>query len=106
MRGTELELIGYKIISKSYSQVRAIFAELGTSDTELLRALKEGHGIEFDSLHMDPVLHFVVSSQQCELLFANGIPAPTFLQILGSSEVIDLNEENAKGRFEALKKGE
>lgn len=57
------EMVQIRVISKSYSQVRAIVGELGQSDTDLLRGLRECHGINFDSLHVDPTLHIVVSSQ-------------------------------------------
>ena len=42
-------MVGFKVVQKQYSQVRAIFAELGQSDTVLLRALSHGHGITFNT---------------------------------------------------------
>jgi hypothetical protein len=102
----QLDLIGYKIVMKLYSQVRMIFAELGESDTLLLRALRDGHGIQFNSLIEDPMLYFVVGSDQMEALKESGAGNPTFLQLLGTCEVIDTNKERAMQRFEKLKRGE
>ena len=97
-------LVGFKVIKKRYQQVRQIFAELGQSDTALLRALKEGHGIEFDSLRQDPFLYFIVSQEQTEGLKRAGIESPTFLQLLGSSEVIShTSEEDAIAKYLAMK---
>ena len=104
-RNNTLDLIGYNIVSKRYSQVRAIFAELGQSDTILLMALKKGHGIVIDK-DQDPDLFFIVSSQQMGLMKDNNIPNPTWLQILGTSPVIATTAEDAKTRFESMMKGD
>lgn len=57
-----LDVIRFKIIAKRYSQIRAVMAEhTGESDTALLRALRNGHGIEFDSLRQDPIIYIVIS---------------------------------------------
>lgn len=98
-----LDLVGYKVITKLYSQVRAIFAELGESDTLLLRALRDGHGIEFDSLRTDPALFFVIGSDQIEKLQEAEIDSPTFLQLMGTAEVISLVESDAIAKWKALK---
>lgn len=99
-------MVGFKVVQKQYSQIRAIFAELGQSDTLLLRALKEGHGITFNSLTENPMLFFVVSQDQVEALKKNGVPAPTFLQLLGTCEVIARSEAQAVARFKALKENQ
>lgn len=95
-------LMGFKVIHKLYSQVRAIFAETGQSDTMLKRALAAGHGITFD-ITEDPMLFFVVSDQQMTALARNGISSPTFMQLLGTCEVIATTEAEAIRRFRALK---
>lgn len=96
-------LMGFKVVSKLYSSVRRIFAELGQSDTILLRALKEGHEIEINTLIEDPMLYFIVSQEQLEELKKIGVKSPTFLQIFGTSEIVDRTEAEAIRRFKAMK---
>lgn len=98
-------LLGFKVVAKKYSEVRAIFAELGQSSTTLLRALELGHGIKFDSLKEDPTLYFVVSQEQAEG-FAKAGFSPTMLQTLGTCEVISMTEGAAIARFRAIKGAE
>lgn len=95
-------LMGFKIIPKLYQSVRAIFAELGQSDTILKRALKEGQDITIDPVLNNPTLFFVVSEQQMDGFKRAGYE-PTMLQLLGSSEVIALSEEEAERKFRSLK---
>lgn len=96
-----LDLIGFSVLSKRYSSVRAIFAELGESDTLLLRALKEGHGIEFDSLHTDQELFFVIDQDEVAE-FQKFKMSPTWLQLLGNCRVIALTKEDAIKRFREM----
>lgn len=99
-------MVGFRVERKRWSQVKALFAELGQSDTALLMALKIGHGIEFDSLRQDPFLHFIISQDQTEGLERAGVPSPTWLQLLGSSEVVSLTHDGAVARFKALKENQ
>lgn len=98
-------LLGFKVVAKPFSNVRAIFAELGQSSTKLMLALKIGHGIEFDPIEEDPTLYFVVSQEQSDG-FAKAGYEPTLLQLLGTSEVISLSEEAAIAKFRAIKGAE
>lgn len=88
------EMIQIRVISKSYSAIRAIVGELGQSDTDLLRGLSECHGVNFDSLHVDPTLHIVVSSQQMQEFADQGV-SPTLLQLILTSEMIALDYDEA-----------
>ena len=99
-----LELIGFRIESKRYSQVRAIMAEMGQSDTQLLIALAK-HGIKFNSL-TDPELFFTVSSEQMDSFKSHGIFNPTWFQLCGSSEVWATTREECEKAFRALKEEE
>lgn len=98
-------LLGFKVVKKQFSAVRAIFAELGQSSTALLKALKIGHGIEIDPVEKDPYLYFVISQEQAEG-FARAGYEPTMLQLLGTSEVISLTEQAAIDKFRAIKGAE
>lgn len=101
-----LELVRCKVVSKKYSSVRAIMAELGQSDTVLLKALKRGHGIEFDSLREDPTLFFVIDSTTLDEFRRHGVGAPTFLQLFGTARVIDTDEDRALTRWREMMKGD
>lgn len=97
-----LDVIRFKIIAKYYSQIRAIMAEhTGESDTKLKMALKEGHGIEFD-FKDDPLIYVVIDTQQEEHLRESGIANPTFLQLFGTSRILDLDRDRAIERFKRL----
>lgn len=104
------ELVGFKIVTKRWSQVKAIFAETGQPLHVLMRALKEGHGITIidkfepeDDMIDNPFLFFIVSEEQMALMRKHDITAPTFLQLLGTSECIDTNEERLVQRFREMK---
>lgn len=97
------EMMGFKVKTKLWSQVKAIFAESGASPELLAQALKEGHGIDFDPLTENPMLNFIVSEEQLAILKRNGVPNPTFMQLLGTCEVIDKSQERAIQRFRQLK---
>jgi hypothetical protein len=56
-----------------------------------------------DNLQENPILFFVVSEEQKMMMAKHAITSPTWLQILGTSEVIDTNEERAVQRFRQLK---
>ena len=98
----KLDLLKYRVEHKCYSQIRAVMAELGESDTMLLRALKEGHGLEFDSLTNDPELYFTIDSQQKDGLRNAGITHPTWIQLIGSSQCWAFTEAECKRRFEEM----
>ncbi len=100
-----LELIRYRIHQRRYSQWRAIFAEMGESDTNFLKGLKETHGLKIDKAE-DPILYVTEDTQQLRTLKHEAALMgslnfqPTMLQILLTSRVIALSEEEAKARFE------
>ena len=98
----KLDLLKYRVEHKRYSQLRAIMAELGESDTLLLRALRDGHGIQFDSVKDDPELYFTVDSQQTDGLKQGGVSNPTWMQLAGSSRCWAFTESECKRRFKAM----
>lgn len=100
----ELEMTGFRIVEKLYSQVRDLFAEVG-AEALLKEALYVGHAIDIDALGegANPKLYFVVSEQQVQGLTDAGVDNPTFLQLLGTSEVIALTPEAAEARYRKLK---
>jgi len=93
-----LELVKHRVLGKPYSKWRAIIAETGESDTAFLIGLKELHSITIDK-KADPMLYVVQDTQQMRLLAESGVENPTTLQILLTSRVIDLDEDNAHQRF-------
>lgn len=95
-----LELVRFRVLGKPYSKWRAIIAELGESDTTFLIGLREIHGIGI-AKNDDPMLYVVQDTQQMRE-FKDGGLNPTMLQILLTSRVIALTEEDAKARFEKL----
>jgi hypothetical protein len=99
--GDKLDLIGFSVMHRPYSKLRDIMSELGESDTILLRALKAGHDIEFDSLHEDPELYFVIDQEEVEE-FARFKISPTWMQIFGNCRIIALDEQTAIKRFREL----
>lgn len=100
-----LELIRYRIHQRRYSAWRAIFAEMGESDTNFLKGLKETHGLNIDKKD-DPILYVTEDTQQLRTMqddaarMGNTLFKPTMLQILLTSRVIAMSEEDAKARFE------
>jgi len=97
-------MVGFKTLSKKFSTVVSIMAEVFGPETQakLRKALEVGHGITFGP-EDDPDLWFVVSQDQVEALKEHDIPAPTFVQLLGTCEVVGLTEESAINRFRAIK---
>lgn len=99
-----LKMVNYRVLQKPYSQVRAICAELGTSDTQLLRGLREVHQLEFDTLHDDPMLYIVQDTAQM-LEFSKAKVNPTFLQLILTSKSIGLQEQQAVDHwFEVMRR--
>lgn len=94
----ELELVRFRVLGKTYSKWRAIIAELGESDTNFLRALKECHGITINKRE-DPMLYVTQDTRQMRH-FAEAKVSPTLLQILLTGKVIALTEEECKEKFE------
>lgn len=97
-----LELVKWRILGKPYDKWRAIIAEMGDSDTNFLRALREVHNIFIDKAE-NPMLYVVQDTQQMRLFTETGV-SPTMLQILLTSKVIALSEQEATERFEKLMK--
>lgn len=98
---------GYNVIPKQFSQCKAIFSEIAGGEAMMLRALREGHNINFNSLTEDPLLFFVVDEQMVDMMKRQGIENPTILQLLGSARIVsDVSEQDAINRFDALMKGE
>lgn len=97
------DLIRWRVHKRRYSSIRSIMAETGESDTALKIGLAHLHDIHFD-FKDDPFIFFTEDSGQRELLAKDGIPAPTWLQILLTSKIYDLDEQKCKDRFQALMK--
>lgn len=88
------DLVKVKVISRSYRQTLAIMSETGITDTNLQRLLRDGHGISFDSATVNPMLHFVISSQVIDDFKRRHIN-PTMLQLIGTAEVISIESADA-----------
>jgi len=102
-----LHRTGYRIIRKLYSQVKAIMAEHHPDPLALKRALAAGHGIDIDQVPGgDPMLFIVADEQAAKKMADFKIPNPTLLQIIGTSRVISLSEQDAIDRFEKLMQAE
>lgn len=99
------DIVRYRVHKRPYSSIRAIMAEMGQSDTVLLRGLRELHNIYFDSLREDPMLFFTEDTAQLESLRAEGVTSPTMLQVLLTSIAFsDISEDDVKARWEAAMK--
>lgn len=96
-----LELVRYRILGKPYSKWRAIIAETGESDTAFLICLNRQWNIVVNKAE-DTTLFITQDTQQMRLLAEQGVANPTLLQILLTSKVIALSEEEAKDQFEKL----
>lgn len=97
---------GFNIESKLYSQVRDIMAGYNYGEGKLKAALRLGHDIDIDSMPPNgnnPRLFFTVSAEQKQALRDNKITDPTWMQILGTSEVIALSAEEAERRYREMK---
>ena len=102
-----LHRTGYRIIKKLYSQVCAIMAEHHPDPLALKRALAAGHGIDIDQVPGgDPMLYIVADEQAAKKMADFKIPNPTLLQIIGTSRVIALSEQDAIDRFEKMMQAE
>ena len=102
-----LHRTGYRIIKKLYSQVRAIMAEHHPDPDALKKALAVGHGIDIDQIPGgDPMLYIVADEQAAKKMADFKIPNPTLLQIIGTSRVIALTEQDAIERFEKMMQAE
>lgn len=97
-----LELVRYRVLGKTYSKWRAIIEELGESDTNFLRALRDVHGIFIDKKD-DPMLYVIQDTQQMRLFQQDGV-SPTLLQILLTSKVIALSEQEVLDKIEKVLK--
>lgn len=100
-----LVMVGFRVVTRTWWQVKALFAETAFKTETLIQALKEGHGIEIID-HKNPTLYFVVNEDQMEALLRHGVASPTWLQLVGTCEVISLSEEDAVARFTALKENQ
>lgn len=95
-----LELISYRVLGKKYSQWRSIITEAtGESDTLFrLTLLKFGIKIETD---LDPFLYIIQDTGQMREFREEGILNPTFLQLLLSSKIVSLSEQDALDQMAA-----
>ena len=98
--GPTMEVIKFRILGKPYSKWREIFAETGGNDTLFKVALMQGYGIRIDT-DLDPMLYIVEDSAQHRELREIGVASPTFAQLLTSTKVISLSEEDAIEKMNA-----
>lgn len=96
--------IRFRIHRRRYTQIRAIMAESGESDTRLKCGLSALHGITFSGpLDEDREIFFTEDTQQLEELQRNGVPSPTMMQLILTSKAFAFDEEECKNRwFEAM----
>lgn len=98
------DLIKWRIRSMPYSRMRAIMAELGESDTQLLIGLSRLHDMHFNSLTEDREIFFTEDSAQIDGWHKGGVMAPTMLQMLLTSRIFALDRHTCQDRFEKLMK--
>lgn len=98
-----LQLTGYRVVNKTWAQVKAIMSEFDMSEANLRQALKDGHGIEIDDTpRAVNMLYFVIDQQMQEKLKEYRIESPTMLQLLGTSRAVGVSEKDAAEKFTAL----
>lgn len=93
----------FKIISRPFAMLAAIFAEYDPSENRLRDALRQGHGIILDeNPEAENRIYFVIDSEMADKLKEYRIPNPTLLQLLGTSRCIASSEQEAKEKFRAM----
>lgn len=102
-------MVGFRVASKRFSTCVNILAEAMPAhiDTQALlrKALEVGHGITFGP-EEDPLLWFVINQDQMDALARVGASNPTWCQIIGTTEAVELSEDAAAERFKALKENQ
>jgi hypothetical protein len=94
-----LEFIKYRVIGKPYSKWRAIITEAtGESDTLFRMGLYQAHNIRIEGTG-DPMLYIIQDTNQMRELAEQGIHNPTSLQLLLSTKIISLSEQDAIDRM-------
>lgn len=97
----KLELVKYRVIGKKYSKWRAIITEAtGESDTLFKIALYQAHNIRIEATD-DPMVYIIDDTNQRRELREQGVLNPTMLQLLLSTKIISLSEQDALDRMSA-----
>lgn len=98
--GPKMEVVKFRVIGKPYSKWREIFAETGGNDTLFKVALYQGYGIRVET-DLDPVLYIIEDTAQHRELREIGVVNPTFAQLLTSTKIISLSEQDAIDQMNA-----
>lgn len=96
----KLELVKFRVIGKPYSKWKEIFAETGGDETLFKVALYQGYGIRIDG-DGDPMLYIIEDTAQRRELLEIGVHNPTFAQLLTSTKVLSLSEQDAIDQMNA-----
>lgn len=96
----KLEIVKFRVIGKQYSKWKEIFAETGGDETLFKVALYQGYGIRIETT-LDPVLYIIEDTAQRRELREIGVDNPTFAQLLTSTKVISLSEQDAIEQMQA-----
>ncbi len=97
-----LEVIKYRVLGKPYSAWKAIIAEAaGDPDADFKEALFNSNNIRIDDPDADPLLYIIEDTNQHRILRERGVPNPTMLQLLLSTRIISLSEQDAIERMNA-----
>lgn len=104
-----LDFVGYSILSRPWSSIRAIMAEFCVNPEVLKAALRTGHGVDVQpdiDNGLNPIIFFEVDSDMRERLRERRIDNPTMLQLIGTSRVFARTAEECSEKFEALMRGD
>jgi hypothetical protein len=97
-----LEMVKFRVLGKPYSKWRAIITEAtGESDTMFKVALYQAHNIRIDNPDSDPILYIIQDTNQMRELSEQGVLNPTTLQLLLSTKIVSLSEQDAIDRMNA-----
>ncbi len=97
-----LTLTGFSILSRTWSEVKAILSEFSQDEGLIRMALLSGHAIIIDEA-ADTRLWFTVDDIQIQAMTRNRIPNPTMLQLIGTAQVwSDISAADCEARFRAL----
>lgn len=96
----KMELVKFRVIGKPYSKWKEIFAETGGDEALFKLALYQGYGIRIDG-DGDPVVYIIEDTAQRRELREIGVANPTFAQLLTSTKVCSLSEQDAIDQMNA-----
>lgn len=100
-----LDFVGYSILSRPWSSIKAIMAEFCVNPEVLKAALRIGHGMDVQERidrGENALIFFEIDSDMKARLEQRGIDNPTLLQLVGTSRAFGFTAEECSEKFEAL----